>query len=338
MASTTPEGPAHAVPYADSLRELLLAAIVRCAEHTRVKLPVKWFWPDALPAVGCLSYDTDSNEDADGRAFLSTVKDLGVEGTWCVMYPGGYSRDLYDAIRSHGDELALHYDALTSDLRTVDHCGWSQVDFEYQLAWLRHEIGTESVVSQKNHVTRWEGWTAFYRWLELAGIRVDQTKGPSKIGNLGFAFGSCHPWRPMDDALNDNRLMNVLEIGFLTHDMWTSDRRVALRRMLLDAVVAHNGVAHFIFHPQRIHQEGMREAFRDVVEYARSLGVQWWTSERIATWESARRAARVRSAEGSGLVVEDGPPGLTVVVFGQGSEGDGEPFTAFGARGLKVTI
>lgn len=331
-----PEGPAYTFPYADALRELLLAAIVRCAEHTGARLPVKWYWPRGVRAVGCLSYDTDSNEDADGRAFLASVTELGVEGTWCVMYPGGYSAALYDDIRAYGDEVALHYDALTSDLRDVEHCGWSREDFEFQLAWLRREVGAEQVVSQKNHVTRWEGWTEFFRWLEQAGIRVDQSKGPSKIGNLGFPFGTCHPWRPLDDSLHEDRLLDVLELVFLTHDMWTSARRVALRRLLIDAVVVHGGIAHFIFHPQRIHEVGMREALRDVVEYARSLGVPWWTSERIADWEEARRAAKVSWTAAAGLEV-DGPEDLTVILFGGARDQEGEPFEAFGSRGRRVT-
>lgn len=333
-----PEGPAYLVPYADQLRELLLAAIVRCAQETGVALAVKWYWPDGLPAVGCLSYDTDSNEDPDGREFLAAVRELGVEGTWCVMYPGGYTRALYEEIQAYGDEIALHYDALTADLNGAEHCGWSREDLAHQLAWLKEETSVAEVVSQKNHVTRWEGWTELFRWLAEAGIRVDQTKGPSKIGNLGFAFGNCHPWRPIDDAVNGYRLIDLLEVAFLTHDMWTSERRVALRRRLLDAVAAHNGVAHFIFHPQRIREDGMRAALGDVVAYGRSLGVPWWTSARIDAWERARRRAGVSWDRERGLRVEDAPAGLTVALFGAVEGVGGEPFEAFGARGVRLTL
>lgn len=351
--SNGPEGPYFADPFADRLRELLMAAIVECTERIRVLLPVKAYWPAGVPAVATLSYDTDSNEDADGRALLETVERLEVHGTWCVMFPGGYSRELYDAIGAYGDEIALHYDGLTGDLKDAPHCGWSRQDFEHQFTWLKSETGVARVVSQKNHVTRWEGWVELFRWVEATGIAVDGSKGPSKIGNLGFPFGTCHPWRPMEDGFHDHRLMDVLELCFLTHDMHHSPRRVALRRMLLDTVARHGGVAHFIFHPQRIHEEGMREALADLVAAARAKGMPWWTNERIATWEAARRKARVlpRPAEGGGaprtasarLAVADAPDGLTVLLFGLGADpadaaSDVTWRDAFGRRVATVTF
>ena len=315
----SPEGPVFATPYGDRLRELLLAAIATCAEHLELPLPMVWYWPDGLPAVATLSFDTDSNEGPDGWAFLEVLEHLEVLGTWCVMYPGGYPRELYDAIAARGHEIALHFDGLTSDLKDVPHCGWSEADFRYQHAWLRQETGVTHVRSQKNHVTRWEGWLEFFRWVERAGIAVEQSKGPSKIGNLGFPFGTCHPWRPLEDLRHDNRLMDLLELSFLTHDMHHSERRVALGRQLLDVTKEHAGVAHFIFHPQRIHERGMRDAIADLVRYAREQGVPWWTSEQIGTWEVCRREVQVRASQHDGVLeveIEDAPAGLTLLLFG----------------------
>jgi hypothetical protein len=321
LRQDSPEGAVFATPYADRLRELLLAAIAACAERLRLPLALLWHWPDALPAVATLSFDTDSNEAADGWAFLETLDRLDVAGTWCVMFPGGYTPELYDAIRERGDEIALHFDGLTSDLLEAPHCGWSYADFEHQHRWLLSETGVERAVSQKNHVTRWEGWVELFRWVERAGIAVDQTKGPSKIGNQGFTFGTCHPWRPMEDLLHHNRLMDLLELPYLSFDMHHSQRRVALRRLLVDEVLLRGGVAHFVFHPQRIHEDGMRDALADLVEYARERGVPWWTSERISDWEAGRRAASVRATrtdDGSALQLEleDMPPGATVFLLG----------------------
>lgn len=310
---------AFITPYADRLRELLLAALFTCAEHLGAPLPLVWYWPDGAPSAGTLSFDTDSNEGGDGWRFLEVLAALELEGTWCVMFPGGYPRELYDALRQKGQEIALHYDGLTTDLNGAPHCDWSEADLKHQYDWLKRETGVEKVISQKNHVTRWEGWVEFFRWLERVGIQVDQTKGPSKIGNLGFAFGSCHIWRPIEDAGHDNRLMDLLEIPFLTHDMWQSEQRLRLRRALVDAVIQHNGIAHFIFHPQRIWEQGMPEAIADIVDYAREQGLAWWTSEQIAAWETARRATRVRCRlGGDGLQVElgDAPQGLTLLVAG----------------------
>lgn len=314
-----PEGPAFLTPYGDLLRELMITALLECAQRTGTLLPMRWNWPNALPAVATLSYDTDSNEDPDGRKFLGVVRDLGVHGTWCVMYPGGYERGTYDAIRDYGDEIALHFDGLTTDLNGAPNCTWSRADFDHQHTWLMSETGAGKVISQKNHVTRWEGWVEFFRWVEASGIRVDQSKGPSKIGNLGFNFGTCQIWRPMEDALHGNRLLDVFELTFHTHDMHHSERRVALRREVLRAAKRVAGVAHFIFHPQRIHEQGQPEAIADIVAYGRELGVEWWTSERIWRWHTARRLADVgveRDGDDLVITVADAPEGLTLLLFG----------------------
>ncbi|MEX2537002.1 MAG: hypothetical protein WD273_15500 [Trueperaceae bacterium] len=354
LRQETPEGPAFATAYADLLRELLLGAVAECSQRLRVPLPLAWYWPHALPAIATLSFDTDSNEGPDGWAFLEHLEELDVAGTWCVMYPGGYPRELYEAIEARGDEIALHYDGLTSDLASlsggeVEHCGWAWEDFHHQFAWLVRETGVERVVSQKNHVTRWEGWVELFRWVERAGIAVEQSKGPSKIGNMGFTFGTCHLWRPIDDLRNENRVMDLLELPFLSHDMHHSQKRVEMRRFLVDAVKERAGVAHFVFHPQRIHEEGMREALADVVSYAREQGLEWWTSERLAEWEMARRAATVsvKPEERGTLVVEleNAPegltlhlPGIAVGTYGADIGVQPEWVDLYGQRVLRLTL
>lgn len=216
----------------------------------------------------------------------------------------------------------------------------------YRSSATRHNASPalDRVVSQKNHVTRWEGWLELFRWVERAGIAVDQTKGPSKVGNLGFNFGSCHLWRPLEDRRDGNRLMDVYELPFLTHDMHTSQRRVELRRLLVDRVKRHAGAAHFIFHPQRIHEEGMREALADLVSYARERGLECWTSERIVSWEKARRDATVGLSETDGKVRLESsaaPDGLTVLLFGTGERFDGaeaDRVQAFGCSAVRVVL
>jgi len=206
------------------------------------------------------------------------------------MYPGGYERSVYTALAERGHEIALHYEAFSEQ----PHCAWGHADLQFQHEWLLRESGIAKIYSQKNHLTRWEGWTVFFRWLEAEGILVDQSKGPSKLGNMGFLFGTCHPWRPMDDALHQHHLFNLFEIPYLTVDMYGGTARAGLRRRLLDEAAAASGVAHFLFHPQRLDEPDMADAITDIVRYGQSRGLQWWTSERIGLWQCQRARIELR--------------------------------------------
>ncbi|MFX9665028.1 hypothetical protein ABTO78_20435, partial [Acinetobacter baumannii] len=91
----------------------------------------------------------------------------------------------YDRIRAEGHEVAFHYNAVEADEGI-----WDEAEFSRQLDWLKRAAGTPSVASNKNHLTRIEGWGELFRWCEKYGIEADQTRGPSKKGNVGFIFGT----------------------------------------------------------------------------------------------------------------------------------------------------
>jgi hypothetical protein len=50
------------VPIADAWRALLLKAILYAAQAAGIVLPVLWFYPRNLPAIGHISHDTDLND------------------------------------------------------------------------------------------------------------------------------------------------------------------------------------------------------------------------------------------------------------------------------------
>lgn len=116
--------------------------------------------------------------------------------------------DLHRAITLAGHEDALHYNAMgDADIATW---GWPQMRAQY--AWAQAVTGVEGIVSNKNHYTRWEGWTEFYTWCEKLGIEIDQSRGPSKQGTVGFPFGTAHVTFPMGDVDVANRRMDVLNL------------------------------------------------------------------------------------------------------------------------------
>lgn len=285
-------------PISDELRELILRSIFHAAAGQGIALPVLWYWPRSLQAVGHVSHDSDGNDPKRAAALLEAMNRLKVKSTWCTMYPGGYPKEFYRTLVKQGFEIALHYDAMTGGAQT----SWSKENFFLQHRWLKNEAGLEHITTNKNHYTRWESRLDFFRWCEEIGIQCDQTRGMSKKGTIGFPLGGSQPYFPLDDETASPRLLKVLEVNLLTQDL-TVVCPGEYGRQLVDSVLRHHGVAHFLFHPAHILKPGVGEAMAGLVDYGRSVGLEWWTSEQIYTWETLRRGVEARF---------DGPGGVTL--------------------------
>lgn len=277
-------------------------------------LPFVDDWPHGVERLAFISLDSDGNVDEHAESALGLLAQTGVKATWCLLEPGYTDRDLYSRIRGEGHELGFHYNALR------DQGGrWGAEEFARQLIWFRGAAGGFKAVSNKNHYTRFEGWGELFRWCEAHGIAVDQTRGPSKGGNVGFLFGTCHPFFPLAWADERNRFYDVLELGFLTQDTdigapWADSSIV---EPLLDQVRSVDGVAHFLFHPQHIHTKpSVVASFRKTVDAARARGFTFRTSKEISDWERSRRRLRIEGLDEKGKVrLSETPAADTPVIW-----------------------
>jgi hypothetical protein len=283
-------------PHADWWRSLLLQAVWWAAQEGGHVIPWLGYWPAGVAAIAHMSHDSDGNEPEDGLAALAAFAEAGVAVTWCQVFPGGYGPEIYEQITAAGHEHALHYNAMDdADLATW---GWPQMRAQY--AWAQAVTGREDIVSNKNHYTRWEGWDEFYTWCERLGIKIDQSRGPSKQGNVGFPFGTAHVSFPLAAAGAETDFRDVLNLPLHTQDLaWAG--HVAVRDVILDAVQAQHGVAHFLFHGPHLNGKPLtRAACVEVAAEARRRGMPWWTSEQINDWERVRRRVRVEISSGGG--------------------------------------
>jgi hypothetical protein len=283
-------------PVADELRGLLLRCIFYGAGAAGWVLPLLWYYPNNLPALGHISHDTDGNDAALGARMLEVVRELGLRDTWCVIMPG-YPAELYAALREAGQEIALHFDALEMG----EFSRFCEENVRGQHAWLKAAGKLPEIVSNKNHYTRWEGRLEFFEWCARLGIAAEQSRGPSKLGCAGFPFGTAHPWFPIRD---DGTWIDVLEVGFQSQDL-VIYAPPPLGTAMVDACVAHHGIVHFIFHPAHIAKPGVETALRDLIAYGRERGIEWWSCAEINAWERARRTVSLHlRAEGDGLHAE----------------------------------
>lgn len=283
--------PVFAQPEADLWRAELLRSIARA--HRASDTTCAWidYWPYGAPAVAHMSHDSDRNIDSQARAALDAFAAADVSVTWCHCHPGGYSAATVDDIGRAGHEQAFHYNAIED----TEHDRWGLDFATYQLAWAR-ELTRSTITTNKNHYTRWEGWTEFYEWCDHLGILVDQSRGGSKQGTVGFTFGSAHLWRPLLPTPGTSRLAEVLQLPLHTQDL-VFFAHESVRDLLLDGALAVHGVAHFLFHGSNMedHPDVAASVVR-TADAARERGLQWWTAAEIGHWEHTRRAVRITAS------------------------------------------
>jgi hypothetical protein len=291
--------PMYDRPHADLWRVRVLEAIAQATSG-----PLAWlhYWPAGVEAIAHLSHDSDGNKDVDAQTALAAFGSAGVSATWCHCHPGGYSPEVVKAIADAGHEQALHYNAREDTPLDV----WGLAEAKAQLAWAEELTGVK-IVSNKNHYTRWEGWTEFFDWCEELGIEIDESRGPSKQGDVGFPFGSAHVWFPIADHAQRNRMYDVLELPLHTQDLaWAGHE--AIREPILDGAAGVHGVAHFLFHGGNMtNRPGVVPAFHRLVEAVAGRGMPWWTAGEINAWERSRRAVELSinaSADGFAVQVE----------------------------------
>ncbi|TDC50692.1 hypothetical protein E1212_14105 [Jiangella ureilytica] len=293
--------PFFAAAQADQWREILLHLLLDLTGDD--VLPLVAPWPDGAPAAAHVSHDSDANDDPSARAALDCFAAAGIAVTWCFLYPGGYSQEIYDEVVAAGHEPALHYNAM---LDTPD-CTWGLDRLREQLAWATHQVRGAPIVTNKNHFTRWEGWDEFFLWCEDLGLRVDQSHGPSVQGAIGFPFGTCHPHRPLTSAAHGNRPVDVLDLPLQTQDLWLTCTLEVRDAFVAEALRRH-GLVHLLFHGQHLqHHVEVRTALAETVHRLRAAGVAFHTSAALADWSERRRQLRLRTT-----TTDDGAVTVTV--------------------------
>ncbi|MEF2245979.1 hypothetical protein [Paenibacillus sp. IITD108] len=330
--------PYFAYPYADLWRERLIGHLLKKVTSLGLTLPFLGYWPDGIDYIAHISHDSDHNIDKSAATTLQVLEECGIHSTWCMIEPG-YSPEMFDAIKKAGHELALHYNALD-----IGGGHWDQAEFDRQADWLKQAADMDQIISNKNHYTRFEGWGEFFAWCEAAGIKADQTRGPSKTGNVGFLFGTCHPYFPISLFDENNRFYDVLEIGFLTQDLDNpnvTDSSVLVP--FLEQVKQVEGIAHFLFHQVHIDNlPDVADALRKVVKEAKQRGFVFWTSRQINEWERARRQIRIQGLSENGQLNVEGSLSNAVVWVplpeGEAIAEAGQAALKFGVLCRKYTI
>jgi len=115
----------------------------------------------------------------------------------------------FDAIKSRGHELAMHYDMVSY--------GFSEENFVKQYRAYLKNYG-ETTVSTVGHCLAHFGWAERGRYLERLGILGDSCRCAEYAVEIndfnlyGFAFGVSYPMFLYDDAASQNRRLEFVDI------------------------------------------------------------------------------------------------------------------------------
>lgn len=290
-------------PYADLWRDVLRSHLLRTVCELGLTLPFVDPWPEGVKQVATISHDSDLNLDESALTTLRLLKELDIHTCWCMIEPG-FSAPIHNLIREAGHELAFHYNAVRHD-----NGFWDKDEFMRQVAWCKEALSLNEITSTKNHYTTFEGWGELFEWCESAGIQSDQTRGPSKSGNVGFPFGTCRPYFPIAWSNDRNRIYDVVEIGFQSQDpeigRW-SDSSVFVP--FLEQISLVRGVAHFLFHQYHLHTQEARvgQALSLFVQEARKREFVFWTAGEINDWVRSLRRIRIQGVDSKGQPVLQG--------------------------------
>jgi hypothetical protein len=307
-ATTSTGQPYFSLAHADRWRQWLVDEIVSAVAPRALVRPASW--PHGAPAVLHLSLDSDDNEAEHAETVLDLLDELDIKATWCEL-DGGYGPQMQRRVHEAGHDVGLHYNA-----RKEEGGVWSEAAFATQLA--RHNAGAPvPAVSNKNHYTRFEGWDELFAWCDAGGIRLDGTRGPSKMGNRGFLYGTCFPFRPAryQPGTGQHR---VYELCFQSADIdfepkaWGDSSIIGA---LVDEVVAVGGCLHLLNHQRWLHKMApVRSALKLALATARSRGMMTMTGREIADWLDGIRAVSITAA-GNDVAAADLPAGAVLEVL-----------------------
>lgn len=316
-------GQAFLKPVADLWQEALIRAILWGGQQLGAVVPMLWFYPAHLPGVAILSIDAEPVAAHHEITLQRLLTLTGLRAVWCLS-EASHGPAFYRDLAKRGHEIGLRYvPEPTTFCRATT--------LQNQVDSLRRFSGVRAITAVQVAELCWRGCTEFYEHAEQAQILSDLSRGGYSAGAAGFAFGSAHPWRPLNRA-RPGELHALYVIPLLGYHVI---ERVGTgqAQAILNGVQAINGVCHFTVRPTVVESEEKADAFIRLIATVRNTGYEWITAAELARWHTARTAIRYRFAGGSGqmqLALLSATPmsRLTILLFtplkGWAQTGSGE--------------
>lgn len=263
----------------DQFHRTLLQILM--AHHGIEKIPFIWFWPDGLPGCAIMTHDVEAPA---GKSFCDALMDLddsfGIKSSFQVVPEERYAVETQwlRRIDDRGFEVNVH------DLNHDGHL------FDEKEQFLRRACK----IDQYGKAFGAAGFRAgvLYRnqnWLPL--LEFDYDMSVPNVGHLDPQRGGCCTVTPYFignlvelpvTCTQDYSLFNILQ-----------DYSTVLWQTQIDRILAFNGMASFIVHPDYLMEAKARETYSELLAILRQLrneGRVWMPLPRdVARWWRDRR-------------------------------------------------
>lgn len=254
------------------------------------RIPFVWFWPDG--ARGCLTMTHDVETEA-GRDFCGQLMDLddaaGIKASFQIVPEERYavSPAFLESIRERGFEIGVQ--DLNHDGRLFDDRG----------EFLRRA----KIINRYGHEYGARGFRAgvLYRkpeWYDALEFLFDMSI--PNVAHLDPQRGGCCTVMPY--FIGDVIELPVTTIQDYTLFHLLDDHSIDLWKAQLQIILAKNGLASFIVHPDYVTEAEPRRVYQELLRYLQEFRSQEdiWTAlpSKIECWWRARsKMSVVRDGE-----------------------------------------
>jgi len=262
------------------------------------RVPFIWFWPDG--ARGCISMTHDV-ETITGRNFCARLLDIddsfGIKASYQIVPEGRYpvTQEFLTQLRHRGNEVCLQ--DLNHDGRLFDE----RKEFQRRVA-LINRYGRE-------HGAKGFRSAVLYRnpeWYEDLDFSFDMSM--PNVASLDPQRGGCCTVMPYF-------IGDILELPLTTIQDYSlfhvlNEHSIELWRIQLEMILARNGMASFIVHPDYILESDTQAVYKDLLAMLVEMGKRealWFAlPSEIDSWWRARSRMSIVNDGGSWRIVGKG--------------------------------
>jgi hypothetical protein len=275
-------------------------------------LPFIWFWPDAARGAVMMTHDVETEL---GRNFCSRLMDLddefGIKASFQLVPEDRYTLPpgFLESIRERGFDIAIQ--DLNHDGRLFDDVD----EFSRRAARINRYAKEYSANGFRSAV--------LYRrpeWYDLLDFSFDMSI--PNVARLDPQPGGCCTVMPYF-------IGNILELPLTTTQDYMlfhllNQRSIELWKSQIELILAKNGMASFIIHPDYITGPDTISVYRDLLRYLSELGREqgvWITlpAEIDSWWRARNSMSLVRN--GSSWRIEGECSERAVLAFARNIDG-----------------
>lgn len=305
----------NTIPWADLFERFLFKALTFDAPAPRW-----WYFPHGHTGAVISTHDEEAM-GADPRLdeMCQAERERGVHGTVFVisderLRERWQRNGRLKTLRKQGMEVGLHWNRFEKWRLKIRRFrfGMHEEPLTRQIHFLEQELGERVLVNRNHYLALGHSYGEHFERLQEHKLWWDSTYGPNQ-GGRGYLFGTGYPYVGLT---GDGELSHVLELPFLTQELWGGADLEFLQKLIQESDENFHQCIVMNFHPHySILREEGREAWLGSLELAQTRK-QWIptlgeffeffrkrTESRLQSQFQGNKGQAVAEAQGEGLAI-----------------------------------